>query len=140
MLSAGVAALNLPPDIEMHLLVVGAQEVGDFKGAYEGSKKQPDVFFKFISDDHHVCYIAVVEVGLAEIYQELDEDVRLWIEGMTISVLQFSSKLRKTLGTYPRPASWTTMRFWRSDFLIVEILISLWSFPRTRTTPSVCFG
>lgn len=79
--SAGIARLNLRPDIEKQLRVVGSQKVGNFEQAYEGSEKDPDVLFRFAPVDDHVCYTAVVEVGLTETFQELVEDVRMCIEG-----------------------------------------------------------
>lgn len=76
-----IATQDLRPDILRQIQVVGGQRVGAFSGAYEGSKKEPDVLFKYRQQDHHVSYTAVVEVGLSETYEELMEDVKMWIEG-----------------------------------------------------------
>lgn len=61
--------------------VLGAQEVDSFRGAYTGSKKEPDVLFKYHQPNGDVSYSAVVEIGFAQRYQDLIEDVKLWIEG-----------------------------------------------------------
>ena len=76
-----VATQNLPSEISKQLAVVGNQRVGAFTGAYDGSKKEPDVLFKYNGQDDNVLYTAVVEVGFAETYKELIDDAKLWIEG-----------------------------------------------------------
>ena len=76
-----VATQDLRSEIARQIDVVGSQKVGAFKGAYKGSKKEPDVLFKYKGQDHKVLYTAVVEIGFAETYKELIDDVKLWIEG-----------------------------------------------------------
>ena len=76
-----VATQDLRPEIARQIEVVGNQRVGAFAGAYEGSQKEPDVLFKYVGQDHKVLYTAVVEIGFAEKYNELIDDVKLWIEG-----------------------------------------------------------
>ena len=79
--SDAVATQDLRSEITRQIDVVGNQRVGAFTGAYEGSKKEPDVLFKYKGQDHKVLYTAVVEIGFAETYKELIDDVKLWIEG-----------------------------------------------------------
>ena len=81
--SDGVATQNLRSEIARQIDVVGNQRVGAFTRAYEGSNKEPDVLFKYKGQDRKVLYTAVVEVGFAETYEELIDDVKLWIEGNT---------------------------------------------------------
>jgi len=76
-----VATQELRSEIARQINAVGNQRVGAFTGAYEGSKKEPNVLFKYKGQDHKVLYIAVVEIGLAETYKELIDDAKLWIEG-----------------------------------------------------------
>ena len=76
-----VATQNLRSEIARQINAVGNQRVGAFTGAYEGSKKEPDVLFKYKGQDHKVLYTAVVETGFAETYEELINDAKLWIEG-----------------------------------------------------------
>ena len=76
-----VATQDLRSEIARQINVVGNQRVGAFTGAYEGSNKEPDVLFKYEGQDHNVLYTAVVEIGFAETYEELIDDVKLWIEG-----------------------------------------------------------
>ena len=76
-----VATQNLRSEIARQINVVGNQRVGAFTGTYEGSKKEPDVLFKYEGQDHNVLYTAVVEIGFAETYEELIDDAKLWIEG-----------------------------------------------------------
>ena len=79
--SDGVATQDLRSEITKQLAVVGNQRVGAFTGAYEGSKKEPDVLFKYKGQDHILLYTAVVEIGFSETYEELIDDVKIWIEG-----------------------------------------------------------
>lgn len=76
-----IATQNLRSQIARRTNAVGNQRVGAFTGAYEGSKKEPDVLFKYKGQDHKVLYTAVVEIGFAETYEELIDDAKLWIEG-----------------------------------------------------------
>jgi len=79
--SYGLATQDLRHEIARQIDVVGSQRVGAFGGAYEGSKKEPDVLFKYAQQNDNVLYTAVVEIGFAETYEELIEDVKLWIGG-----------------------------------------------------------
>lgn len=72
-----VATQELRSGIARQINAVGNQRVGAFTGAYEGSKKEPNVLFKYKGQDHKVLYIAVVEIGLAETYKELIDDAKL---------------------------------------------------------------
>lgn len=74
-----VATQGLRSEIRKRLAVVGNQRVGAFAGAYEGSKKEPGVLFKY--KGQNVLYTAVVEIGFSETYEELLDDVKIWIEG-----------------------------------------------------------
>ena len=79
--SDAFAKQNLRSEIARQIDVVGTQRVGAFTGAYEGSKKEPDVLFKYKGQDYKVLYTAVVEIGFTETYEELIDDAKLWIEG-----------------------------------------------------------
>lgn len=79
--SAFGAEQDLRSEIVRQIDVVGTQKVGAFAGAYDGSNKEPDVLFKYKGQDHNVLYTAVVEIGFTETYEELIDDVKLWIEG-----------------------------------------------------------
>ena len=80
--SDGVATQDLRPEIAKRIDVVGAQRVGAaFRGAYKGSKKEADVLFKYEQQNGDTSYTAVVEIGFAETYEELIQDVEMWIEG-----------------------------------------------------------
>lgn len=79
--SNGLAKQDLRSETTRQLAVVGPQRVGAFTGAYEGSKKEPDVLFKYKGQDHKVLYTAVVEIGFTETYKELIDDTKIWIEG-----------------------------------------------------------
>ena len=76
-----VATQDLRPEIARQISVVGNQRVGAFTGAYDGSKKEPDVLFKYRGQDREVLYTAVVEIGFSETYEELVDDIKMWIEG-----------------------------------------------------------
>ena len=80
--SNAVTTQDLRSEVARQIDVVGNQRVGAaFTGAYMGSKKEPDVLFKYKGQDHKVLYTAVVEIGFTETYEELIDDVKLWIEG-----------------------------------------------------------
>lgn len=76
-----LAEQNLRSETTRQLDEVGTQKVGAFTGAYNGSKKEPDVLFKYEGNDRKVLYTAVVETGFTATYKELMDDIRLWIEG-----------------------------------------------------------
>ena len=80
MFSYAIAAQDLRSEITTQLNVVGSQKVGAFTGAYKGTKKEPDVLFKCRGQDD-ILYTAVVEIGFTETYEDLVDDVKLWIEG-----------------------------------------------------------
>ncbi|KAK3169439.1 hypothetical protein OEA41_008822 [Lepraria neglecta] len=79
--SDAVTTQDLQSEVARRIRAVGTQRVGAFTGAYEGTNKEPDVLFKYRGQDHKVLYTAVVEIGFTETYQELIDDVKLWIEG-----------------------------------------------------------
>ena len=77
-----IAEQDLRSEVARQIYVIGNQGVGAaFTGAYNGSRKEPDVLFKYRGQDHKVLYTAVVEIGFTETYKELIDDVKLWIEG-----------------------------------------------------------
>lgn len=71
----------LPPAIARQMKVVGSQRVGTFGGAYQSSTKEPDVLFKYHPPNGPISYTCAIEVGFVERYEDLFEDVKLWIEG-----------------------------------------------------------
>ncbi|KAK3168982.1 hypothetical protein OEA41_005430 [Lepraria neglecta] len=84
--STGIIQWMPSPDLRSEVAgqieVVGSQRVGAaLAGAYDGTKKEPDVLFKYGGQDDDVLYTAVVEIGVTETYKELIDDVKLWIEG-----------------------------------------------------------
>ncbi|MCJ1285564.1 hypothetical protein MMC26_004905 [Xylographa opegraphella] len=82
LIESGFAARqNLRSEIAAHLVVVGSQRVGAFRGIYENSTEEPDVLFKYRRQDRKTSYTAVVEIGVSESYEELVDDAKLWIEG-----------------------------------------------------------
>lgn len=80
--NGALATQRLGPEIERRIYVGRSHRVGvAFTGAYEGSRKDPDVLFEYEGPDRNLRYTAVVEVGFAETYEELVDDATLWIEG-----------------------------------------------------------
>jgi len=71
----------LPPATARQVKVVGSQKIGAFGGAYQSSKKEADVLFKCTPPNGPISYTCAVEIGFAERYEDLVEDVKLWIEG-----------------------------------------------------------
>ncbi|MCJ1350373.1 MAG: hypothetical protein MMC33_000354 [Icmadophila ericetorum] len=64
-----VATQDLRSEIARQINAVENQRAGAFTGAYEGSKKEPDVLFKYKGQD--------------QTYEELIDDAKLWTEGNT---------------------------------------------------------
>ena len=79
---------TLPLLIRYSISVVTGNEFTEFKGVYSFSKRIPDLAIK-ASNNRGVTYIKfALEVGLSETYEELLEDVRLWLEGTsTVSIV-----------------------------------------------------
>ena len=76
-----IATQDMRPDVVSRLEALGSQRVEAFIGAYEGSKKEADVLFKYVQQNRDVLYTAAVEIGFAQTYEQLVEDAKLWIEG-----------------------------------------------------------
>lgn len=79
--AGAIARLDLRAEIARRVSIVANQKIGAFTGAYEGSKKAPDVLFKYKRQNGKVSYTAVVEVGFTETYEHLIDDMKLWIQG-----------------------------------------------------------
>ena len=79
--SHAIANVNLPNAIAEQMKAVGGQKIGGFTGKYQGSKKEPDVLFKYQQESRKILYTCAVEIGLSETYEDLVEDAKLWIEG-----------------------------------------------------------
>lgn len=80
-IESGIAARQIPPDIERRVSVAGTQQIVTFTGVYKGSSKEPDGLFKYKGQDGKISYTAVVEIGFSEKYEDLIDDLKLWIEG-----------------------------------------------------------
>ncbi|MCJ1318411.1 hypothetical protein MMC15_003739, partial [Xylographa vitiligo] len=78
------ATQDMRPDVVSRIDALGSQRVEAFTEAYEGSKKEADVLFKYVQQNRDVLYTAAVEIGFAQTYEQLVEDAKLWIEGITI--------------------------------------------------------
>lgn len=83
--------------------------VRDFLGAYDQSRKEPDMMVR-PGDQLHPSI--VVEVGWDESYPYLERDMRLWIEGtrevnvvLVIKWTRSSSKVRGSVEKWVRGAS-----------------------------------
>ncbi|MCJ1407360.1 hypothetical protein MMC19_001431 [Ptychographa xylographoides] len=77
----GVVKERLSPAIAKQMRVVGGQTIGAFHGLYQSSRKEADVLFKHHPPNGPISYTCAIEVGFAERYEDLVEDIKLWIEG-----------------------------------------------------------
>jgi len=77
----GVAKELLSPAIARQVKVVGGQKVGAFQGSYQSSMKEADVLFKYHPPNGPISYTCAIEVGFVERYEDLVDDIKLWIEG-----------------------------------------------------------
>ena len=76
-----VATEPLPPAIQRRMVATGNQTVNKFRGIYQGSEKEPDALFKYRQENGNFIFLCVVEIGFSETYEELVEDIKIWIEG-----------------------------------------------------------
>lgn len=60
---------------------MGSQRVRGFAGQYQGNKKEADMLFTYEQQNRKILYTCAIEIGFSETYEELIEDVRLWIKG-----------------------------------------------------------
>lgn len=86
---------DLPSAIGSTITTSSNEDFNDFTGKYENSVKVPDagVFLDDINGDMQIKI--AMEVGFAETYQDLVQDVRKWLEGAG-AVLAILVKVEET--------------------------------------------
>lgn len=99
--------------------------VRDFLGAYEESRKEPDLMIR-PGDQLHPS--TVVEVGWSESYPHLERDMRLWIDGtrevnvvLVIKWSRSSSKVRGSVEVWVRGANGAPAK--RQSSVCVSLLV-----------------
>lgn len=99
--------------------------VRDFLGAYEESRKEPDLM---IRPGNQLHPSTVVEVGCSESYPHLERDMRLWFDGTravnVVLVIEWSrpsSKVRGSVEAWVRGANGTPMK--RQSSVCVSLLV-----------------
>lgn len=72
---------DLPSAIDSTIITSSNENFNDFTGNYENSRKIPDaaVFLNDVNGDTQVK--VAMEVGFAENYRDLVQDIRKWLEG-----------------------------------------------------------
>ena len=72
---------DLPPSVDATITTTSNEDFNEFSGRYAGSVKIPDaaVFHDDINGNLHVK--VAMEVGFAENYEDLAQDIRKWLEG-----------------------------------------------------------
>ncbi len=77
---------DLPPSIDSTITTTSNENFNEFFEQYEGSEKIPDaaVFLDDINGSTHVKI--AMEVGFSENYQELFQDIRMWLEGADAAI------------------------------------------------------
>jgi hypothetical protein len=75
------AKRHLSPAVAQQVSIVGGQKINAFRGSYQSSRKEADVLFKYEPPNGPISYTCAVEIGFVEKYEDLIEDVKLWIEG-----------------------------------------------------------
>ncbi|PUU73530.1 hypothetical protein B9Z19DRAFT_1135038 [Tuber borchii] len=79
---------RLPRNIATKISVVGNQTMKRFEGTHRGSRKAADVAVQVTNDNGNREVKFVAEVGVAETYDKLTDDARLWLEGtQTVSLV-----------------------------------------------------
>jgi hypothetical protein len=73
------AEIGLPRDVRC--VFVYNEEMGGFKGQYSGSNKIADLAVQIKNADSELETKLVFEIGFSEKYEDLVQDVRLWLEG-----------------------------------------------------------
>ena len=92
------------PDVVSRIDALGSQRVEAFTEAYEDSKKEADVLFKYVQQNRDVLYTAAVEIGFAQTYEQLVEDAKLWIEGNHDIRTVILIKVEEDLNIFPQRA------------------------------------
>lgn len=98
--SAGftIARNSLPDDLRLKIDIVHNQHYKDFQGLYDGSEKTPDTAVEITNADGAEVVKFVLEVGFAESYEMLLEDVKQWIEGREASCLVMIVNIEESPG------------------------------------------
>jgi len=76
-----VASSRLPISLQDRIDVVTNQTFNMFQGAYRGSGKIPDAAILIETPQGNVEVKFILEVGMAETYDALVDDARMWLEG-----------------------------------------------------------
>lgn len=76
-------------------MIVGTERVEDFAGPYKGSSKEADQLFLYQEPNLDQKCTAVVEIGFSETYDQLVEDAKQWIEGITDIRIVFLVKVEE---------------------------------------------
>jgi len=83
-----VASSRLPISLQERIDIVTGQTFRKFQGAYRGSGKIPDAAILIETPQGNVEVKFILEVGMAEAYDTLVDDARMWLEGTeTVSVV-----------------------------------------------------
>jgi hypothetical protein len=72
---------GLPANLRRRIRVVPSERFWSFGGQWDGSQKEPDLSIWIRNTDNERELKWVLEVGFAESYEQLKNDVRLWLEG-----------------------------------------------------------
>ena len=76
-----LAADRLAPELQHKIFIARNQKFGEFVSQYKGSHKTPDMALKTWDNAGCCKTMFVLEVGLAETYNMLLDDTRMWLEG-----------------------------------------------------------
>ena len=74
---------NLPEDTGDRISMVTGEDYNSFGGGWFGSGKRPDLGIQIKTLDGNVELKWILETGFSETYNELLDDVRLWLEGLS---------------------------------------------------------
>ncbi|PUU77483.1 hypothetical protein B9Z19DRAFT_891396, partial [Tuber borchii] len=91
-----IAESQLPSSIRTKIQVVRNQKFIVHNGVHKGSEKVPDLAFQVTNNKGKMEVKFVLEVGVAETYEKLIEDARLWLEGTKTVSLVMLVKLEET--------------------------------------------
>jgi hypothetical protein len=93
-----LSTATLPDNLQEQIRVFSGQEFNFFGDQWSGSIKEPDLGIQVRNADNQMELKWVLEVGFSETYEELKNDVRLWLKGSsqvaTVTIVVFRETQR----------------------------------------------
>jgi hypothetical protein len=80
-----LSTATLPANLQTQIQVIRGKRINSFTGQWSGSKKEPDFGIEVCNADNEMDLKWGLEAGLSELYEQLKNEVQLWLEGGSVT-------------------------------------------------------